>query len=167
MKAISLACFAGLFLCAAASPVSARQEVVVQPGPSLAAWSATVGRRLDDGLRWPARIWSGGREEGVARVAFRCSEDGRPAEVALMRSSGVPEFDHEAMRAVRKIKTLHPLATGIGHDQRYAAVVSFGTSQASVDRQRARAMREDQSLAAISRGGGRLAMVGPIPANAQ
>ena len=108
------------------------------------------------------------QQDGVAKVSFYCSEEGRPSRVTLFRSSGEYAFDRAALHAVSRIKTLHPLAAGIDHHQRYAAVVIFAATPGSLAATQQRLAKEQQMAANWLRSvDGKLAMVGPIPANAR
>lgn len=167
MNAFKLACLAGVVLCAP-SPLFAKNDVVVAATPSVAQWTKAVTRSLESHIRYPAYYWLNPRREGAVRVSFSCSEDGKPAHLVLVKSSGMQAFDRAALSAVSRIKTLHPLPATFRHDQRYGAIVIFAESEASRDRLLAR-INKDRRVAATSTGSsnGLLALVGPLPEGAQ
>ncbi len=92
---------------------------------TVAQWSDRVGHSLDRGLAYPKPMGTANYNQGLAKVAFHCSQDGRPDGVALISSSGSRDLDRAAMQAVQRIQTLHPLPDGIGHDRAIQAWVAF------------------------------------------
>lgn len=95
--------------------------------PTLVAWSQRVFGDLNDGFRYPAATeWTA--FEGVVTVKFNCSDSGAPANVALFQSSGNSQLDAATVRAVKRIVTLHPLPSGMPHDQRFVVRVLFTDS---------------------------------------
>lgn len=109
---------------------------------TLASWSNTFAKRLDRNLDYPSRSFREERPSGVVSVSFRCSEDGRPSTIAVSRKSGDADLDHAAMRAVSRIKTLHPMPVSFKPDQKFRADILFATSEAQHDRQ-IRQLREE------------------------
>lgn len=163
MRMFTYAVLAGAVLVATPSVAPAQRDIVVQPeAVSVQRWSARVSRALDQNLVYPRPDFGRPDPEGVVRVDFRCSEDGKPSHVAVSRPSGTRRLDVAALRAVNRLKTLHPLPTGIGHDQRYAAMIIFAASEESRDR-KLRALAKEARTAGP---GGRttVALVGPVPA---
>lgn len=142
------------------APIAAQSDIVVQP-PTLAHWSAAISRELNATLRYPRTDPGWVTPEGTAWVDFTCSEAGKPAGMTVAQRSGSTALDRAAMAAVERIKTMHPLPVGIGHDQRYRAVIMFATSKSSLDRQRRTAMRDPRLSGA--RSNGILALVAPVP----
>lgn len=125
-----------------AGAIAAEKPIVVTgPEVSLNLWSGRVVRALDRNLDYPIPI-RGEPDEGIAYVKFLCSEDGRPANVAIVKSSGSRDLDASAVRAVRRIATLHPLPDGITHDQPFQANIVYATSQKKLDRQLATLLAE-------------------------
>lgn len=115
---------------------------VTAPKVTVSQWSRTMTRNLDDRLEYPRFLV--GRTQGVVRLKFLCSESGAPSDVAVLQSSGSRQLDQAALRAVRRIPTLHPLPDGVAHDQKYVATILFAQDQASHDRQMALLVREAQ-----------------------
>lgn len=130
----------------AAGPATARATVGIGPeAPSLAAWSQRVMANLNQGMRVRDDLGAQGPREGIVAVKFNCSETGAPAGVELLDSSGNREYDRAAVRAVRRIASLHPLPTGLGHDQKYIVRVLFANSEYSAKQKIARMRREAES----------------------
>ena len=130
-----------LALMPAGAMAAEKQIVVTAPEVSLNQWSGRVVRALDRNLYYPIPI-RGEPNEGVASVKFLCSEDGRPSQVVIVKSSGSRDLDASAVRAVRNIVTLHPLPDGITHDQPFQANIIYATSQKKLDRQMAALLAE-------------------------
>jgi TonB family protein len=116
------------------SAVAADQRAIVVTAPvSLAQWSTSVERSLDRTLTYPAPL-RGPDPEGVVKVKFLCSESGTPTGITLAKSSGSRALDAAALRAVRRIKTLHPLPDGLSHSQIFQANILYASSERSHDR---------------------------------
>lgn len=92
----------------------------------LAEWSKRMQTELERNLVYPV-AFGGQRLDGVVRVKFNCSDNGRPDKVTLLKSSGSTLTDRAAMRAVSKMASLHPLPTGFKPTTRYEAIVVFAT----------------------------------------
>lgn len=156
----------------AAVPTPAAQQgkspiVVVGQRVSLQQWSKHITKQLERQMAYPKYMTRVEPNEGVVRVSFLCSEDGRPSAVALQDSSGHRDIDAAALRAVQRIPTLHPLAEGVSHAQRYQAVLLFAKNRESYDRQIA-AIEHDAARrnAWFGNGGAQVAMgVGLMPAS--
>ena len=146
------------------APVAAQSEIVVQL-PTLARWSATISRELNRTLRYPRTDSGRVTPEGAAWVEFTCSEVGKPAGITVAHRSGSTALDRAAVAAVERIRTMHPLPVGIGHDQRYRAVIMFATSGSSLERQRRTALKDPRLNGA--RSSGILALVAPVPVMAR
>lgn len=107
-------------------------EVTAQH-PALKDWTARTGELLSQTLRYPTIM--SGPQEGVVAVKFLCSETGAPSGVALLKSSGSRQLDNAAMRGVIRIKSLHPLPSGMMPSQQYVATILFANDQHSYVRQ--------------------------------
>lgn len=92
---------------------------------SLQQWSQRVEKALDQQIRYPTLMGGQPFATGLVRVKFNCSENGSPDKVSLAKSSGSGALDRAAIRAVKRIVTLHPLPDGMKHDQQYQAVLLF------------------------------------------
>lgn len=119
--------------------VEAGQETVAQ-------WSARVGQSLNAELVYPQPMGTSNYDEGLVKVGFRCAEDGRPGEVALVKSSGSHDLDRAAMRAVQRIQTLHPLPDGITRDRAMQAWIAFAPDEESL-KQITRASHREAQMA--------------------
>lgn len=127
----TVASVAALVLAAAPALASAQEASVTVTAPTLAAWSTKLSKALDRELYYPPEY----NGEGTVAVSFQCSDSGAPSSVAVLKSSGSKILDHAAMRAVRHVKSLHPLPAGLAHDQRYVALLLFAQTRESHDRQ--------------------------------
>lgn len=94
---------------------------------ALVDWTRRTGKLLSDQLRYPTIMI--GRQEGMVMVKFLCSDAGTPSQVALLKSSGSSQLDSAAIRGVSRIKTLHPLPSGLEPSQQYVATILFATDQ--------------------------------------
>ncbi|MBL7598933.1 energy transducer TonB, partial [Escherichia coli] len=79
-----------------ASSVSSDQPV---------SWEAKLLAHLERHRRYPATSRAR-RDQGVAHVRFRMNRAGRVLEVALIRSSGIPELDRAALATIRRAQPL-------------------------------------------------------------
>lgn len=68
-------------------------------------------------------------------VKFLCSESGAPSDVTLVKSSGSKQLDAAALRAVKKVVSLHPLPDGMLSTQKYQAMLLFAKDEISHKRQ--------------------------------
>lgn len=146
-----------------AAPTQAKNQgksiVVVGERVSLPEWSKHMTKALEQHMVYPTYLMRFEPNEGVVRVSFLCSESGKPTAVTLQDSSGHREIDEAALRAVQRIPTLHPLAEGVTHAQRYQAVLLFAKNRESYDRQIA-AIQQDAARrnAWFGKGGAQVAM---------
>jgi TonB family protein len=125
--------------------VEAQHETVGQ-------WSQRVGHSLGDVLAYPQSAGRDENPEGLAKVSFRCSDNGKPGDVTVMSSSGSRDLDVAAMRAVKRIPTLHPLPDGIGHDRPFQAWIAFALDPDSLKKMMVAAHRDaDQMNARIEK----------------
>lgn len=132
-------------------PAQAHQtkKAIVVTGESITLnnWVHRTSGQLERNLQYPNYLMGREANEGVVKVRFACSDDGTPAAVTLAQSSGHHDLDNAAMRAVRGIRSLHPLPNGLAHDQQYQAIVLFAASQPSYDRQIAALRDEARQMA--------------------
>lgn len=127
-SALPIAAMLVMPLAASAQGENGSQEVTVTANPDKAAltrWTNRVGHSITDNLVYPAPLGTANPPEGVVDVTFRCSDAGMPSQIAVTRSSGSQFLDRAALRAVQRVKTLHPLPQGVGHDQLYKARLMF------------------------------------------
>jgi protein TonB len=93
-------------------------------------WSGRVTQELETGLRYPEVPSYEVPPDGVVEVKFRCSDSGASDQVSVFKTSGSHTLDRAAVRALKRLKQLHPLATGTNPNQNYIAMVLFATSRA-------------------------------------
>lgn len=139
MKLILLAAVAAILAVPAGSQsrrADGNEPIIVQSPvqPTVSQWAATVGQKLDRILRRPT-IYYGDYPEGTVSVRFICGNDGRPAAVALYEGSGSYALDRIAVRAVSRIRTLHPLPAKAASNQAVRANIIFAASETSLVRQ--------------------------------
>jgi len=131
MKIIILAAVAAAISAPASLAAQADDNtIIVQTAPSVDQWSSEIGSRLSRNLdEMPFT------REGVALVRFQCSEEGRPTSIELFQPSESSALDQAAMRAVARLKGMHPLPGGIGKDQIYEAAIIVAASRLDLRRQ--------------------------------
>ena len=126
---------------------TAPSSITVQAGQeTVSQWSERVGQSLDTALVYPKPLSGANYNQGLAKVSFHCTDDGRPGDVALIASSGSRDLDRAAMQAVQRIPTLHPLPDGITRDRAMQAWIAFAPDQDSL-RQMTRVTHREAELA--------------------
>ena len=80
--------------------------------------------RLAQARRYPTAARAR-REEGVARVRFTVSREGRVSGVTLAGSSGSSALDREAMDTVRRAQPLPPVPAGMPAPMQMTLGVAF------------------------------------------
>lgn len=106
------------------------EDVVIVSPPTLAIWSERVFADISRKIKYPEPLANLPVSTGVVAVKFNCSESGAPAGIELSKSSGYRDLDRATLKAVAKVATLHPLPTGLNHDQVYVVRVLFSNSAA-------------------------------------
>ncbi len=125
----------------------APSSITVQGGQeTVSQWSERVGQSLDAVLVYPKPLGTANYSQGLAKVSFHCTEDGRPGDVALIASSGSRDLDRAAMQAVQRIRTLHPLPVGITHTRPMQAWIAFAPDEDSL-KQMTRVTHREAELA--------------------
>lgn len=149
-----------------AGPALARQHektIVVTSGPTtLAHWSTGFTRQLERKLHYPQPPTGDLPASGIVAVRFQCSPDGRPAGIVLHRKSGDRGLDREAMRAVSRIESLHPLPPGVKPNQTFEADILFATAWSEYQHQVDQLNREAEQRNSWFKGD-RLAADGDAP----
>lgn len=115
-------------------------------GVSVQNWSTKVARSLDNGLSYPRPMGTSDYHSGLSKVSFHCSDAGTPSDVSIAGSSGSRDLDMAAMRAVKKIATLHPLPDGVSPGQTFQAWIVFAGDEQERDRM-LRTVNRDARLA--------------------
>ncbi|MCJ2090008.1 TonB C-terminal domain-containing protein [Methylobacterium sp. E-005] len=99
----------GLLLIACAAPVRA------MPGPAARAWLSDLVTRIDAADRAGRRAVSG-RPIRTVVVHVEIAADGAMQRIEIERSSGAPDLDQRALRAVRGVGPLSaPPVSLLGH----------------------------------------------------
>ncbi|KQX19501.1 hypothetical protein ASD17_13355 [Sphingomonas sp. Root1294] len=121
---------------------------------AFAPWAQRISGTIGDQLVYPRPMFGRESPSGIVQVKFGCSESGAPSDVSIYRSSKDRRLDSEALRAVRKIASLHPLPRGFSSDEHYVAVIIFADGEASMKRQMKTVRRDaDQRNAWLTRQG--------------
>ncbi len=94
-----------------------------------AAWVSRVSHELNRNLQYPNTPTS-----GFVSVRFECGPDGKPVNVAVLNHSRA-RFDAAAIRAVRQLRSLHPLPNNIGPGRQMQANLVFAANQDELIRQ--------------------------------
>ncbi|MCS6921888.1 MAG: energy transducer TonB [Elioraea sp.] len=81
------------------------------PAPLPENYLALVRARLQQELRFPIAAREQGLS-GTAHVRFEVAPDGRVGAVTLVRSSGEPSLDREALALPRRVSPLPPPPPG-------------------------------------------------------
>lgn len=107
------------------------EQLIYAPSPgdvTLREWSGRVTREIEGQLQYPENLGYPIAETGIVEVKFQCSDSGASDQVSVSKTSGSPMLDRAAVRAVKRLKKLHPVATGIPPNQGYIAMVLFANS---------------------------------------
>lgn len=125
----ALLCAPSIALGAPAASAPHDEEVIVTASPrqiALAAWSQRVERDLVSNMS-PSGLYNykDGLAEGLVVVGFACGESGMADKVTLLQSSGNRRLDRAALRAVRRVSTLHPVVEGMRPDQKLVAQMLY------------------------------------------
>lgn len=139
-------------------------DVVYAPdaGPhhlTLVQWSGRVSQEIESQLQYPRIPTPEEAGSGIVHVKFRCSPSGAADQATVMKSSGSGWLDQAALRAVKRLKNLHPLATGANPDQKYVALILFSTSPREHARQLAMINEEAKQRNAWFKGGTQTASI--------
>lgn len=162
MKLVLLAAAAASSLALPAMSRTGPTDPIVIQGSAragLAQWKRTVSREIERNLFYPHSYPGWEVPEGTVAVRFSCDGDGKPTAIELSRSSGHRRLDGAAMRAVRRISTLHPLPPGISEDATLRANVIFASDETSLARQEKALRHEEARLAERARREGRQVVV--------
>ncbi|MBR0553452.1 energy transducer TonB family protein [Stakelama marina] len=173
MNMLKSAALAAGFACVLPVGMASGQDssqMVVTAQPEVTQWAAATSRELERHLYYPRTLFGREPDQGIVTVHFLCSEDGRPANAVIARSSKNAALDRAAVRAVERIRTLHPLPRGATPQQRFSAVILFANSEEGRDRQLRKLQRDgdranrDWASRAARSGEQVTAMVGLVPA---
>ncbi len=128
LRILNIATFT-TFLLIGASADAREQDITVVGKPlTLAAWSEGITSKLERNLKYPSPMGMMRPASGIVSIRFHCSETGAPSDVVVYRKSGDRSLDIAAMRAVNRIKSLHPMPVSFAANQQYQANILFATS---------------------------------------
>ena len=85
-----------------------RPPPAAPPSDALPAWRGEVSARLQQAKRYPNSARLRG-EQGVATVSFTVDRSGHVISAELVRSSGTPALDAEAVALIHRAEPLPPL----------------------------------------------------------
>lgn len=115
--------------------VAAHPDEASMATTAFVPWAQRISGTIGDQLSYPRPMFRQAFATGVVQVKFGCSESGAPSDVSIYRSSKERSLDNEALRAVRKIASLHPLPQGFSAQQHYVAVIIFADDEDGMKRQ--------------------------------
>lgn len=124
MKNIRLAALVASF---AIFPVQAQEQdytnydTVVIGERSLDNFVSDVNKDLDRGLNRSRPRAQPIIGTGIVQVLFECGPDGKPTNISYYRKDNNRDVNRLAVRAVSKIRTMHPLPSGLSAGQQYMA----------------------------------------------
>lgn len=147
---------------AASAPLSS-QNIVVTPVPSHEEFVETVTRDLNDQLTSAARLSGDLSGKGITIVRFRRDSEGKPDDVSLIRRSGRSSLDHIALRAVRRLRSLDMVPSGVEDDQIFQANIIFAESKGQLARLSEKLAKEENARLASSRKERRVFALGSVP----
>ena len=88
-----------LFFAAAAAALALATPAHARDGDSPRDFRAWLDQAVQSNMRFPAAL-ERSNSSGIATVRFSAGPDGRPADVALVRSSGVSTIDRAALQTI-------------------------------------------------------------------
>ncbi|MCW1384059.1 energy transducer TonB [Novosphingobium sp. KCTC 2891] len=143
-----IALAAGLMVTGQTSAKDVENHIVVSSRPPVNVWVHRLNGELSDNLRFPVSLGSDRRSTGFVSVRFECGQDGKPTNLTLVHPAD-RRLDAQAMRAVRALRTLHPLPDGVEPGRQMQANLIFADSRDDLQRQTRLLQRaEAQRLAA-------------------
>ncbi len=143
--ALNISLAAGLLAASFTPTYAGNGHTVYADTHASAAWAGRVSDNLSNSLRYPNTPTS-----GFVSVRFECGPDGKPVNVAILdHSKG--RFDAEAIRAVRGLRSLHPLPQSMVPGQQLQANLVFATNQYELARQTGRLQQAEAKRLATSR----------------
>lgn len=145
LRILNLATFTTVLLISASVEAHDSDITVVAKPLTLASWSKGVTNMLEDRLIYPESSDGAEPPSGIVSIRFQCGENGAPTAITISRKSGARSLDYAAMRAVKGIKTLHPMPLNFKRDQQYEANILFATSLSDYATQLAQLRKEATS----------------------
>ncbi|MXO86640.1 TonB family protein [Altererythrobacter aurantiacus] len=112
----------------AAQNVQVGEPIVVSSNMTLDQWAEIVSQDLAEQLDRMSTLPLRDQPNGVVQVRFTCDEDGKPANIAVYRSSGEHGIERLGKRAVKRLKALHPMPEVAKNGQPFLANIVFADS---------------------------------------
>lgn len=127
--ALTLALSAGLFATSGVATYAQNEHTVYAGKHTKSVWANRVSNDLSGKLEYPNTPTS-----GFVSVRFECGPDGKPINIVVVNHSH-SRFDAKSIRAVRSLRSLHPLPTSIKTGQKMQANLIFATNEYQLSRQ--------------------------------
>ncbi|WP_144096251.1 energy transducer TonB [Croceicoccus sediminis] len=125
---------AAAMLTVSAPSAAGDDEIVVAAQPGMTTWVGKVSEDLSATFERTRIPSLNAIPSDYAQVQFTCDENGKPAQIALVRKSRSGWIDRAALRAVRRLKTMHPLPQNVREGQLYQADFIFAENERAYDR---------------------------------
>lgn len=90
------------------SPAPPAAPAAAEPSNAVPSWRSELINRLQRAKRYPETARGRG-EQGVATVTFAMDRSGRVLSAGVVRSSGSPSLDEEAVALIRRAEPLPPV----------------------------------------------------------
>ena len=120
---------AGLAVTATTPVIAADdQDIIVSSRTALQQWVAKANHRLDRQLEVATRLRKLDAPRGFVQIRFDQGDNGRPANVEIHRSSGVPSIDRTAAWAVRRMSRLDEVPVAGAAKAKFQANIIFANS---------------------------------------
>ncbi len=148
---------------AVSSPAQA-QNIVVNPnydnvvigGRSLDIFVGDVNKELDRTLNRTIPRAQPVMGTGIVQVLFECGPDGKPTNISYYRKDNDGDVNRFAVRAVSKIRTMHPLPHGVSEKQQYMANIIIAGNYLEYEDLSKELNRSEQSRIAASKGSNKI-----------
>jgi hypothetical protein len=159
MKNITLGALVASF---AIFPVQAQDQDytnydnVVIGGRSLDNFVGDVNKDLDRALNRSRPVTRAIMGTGIVQVLFECGPDGKPTNISYYRKDQDGDVNRLAVRAVSKIRTMHPLPHGVSENQQYMANIIIASNYLEYEDLSKELNRSEQSRIAVSKGSNKI-----------
>jgi hypothetical protein len=129
---------------------------VVIGARSLDRFVGDVNRDLDRGLNRSTPRDQPVLGTGIVQVLFECGPDGKPTNISYYRRDNDGDVNRLAVRAVSRIRTMHPLPSGISENQQYMANIIIAGDYYEYEDLSKELNRSEQSRIAASKGSNKI-----------
>ncbi len=148
---------------AVSSPAQA-QNIVVNPnydnvvigGRSLDTFVSNVNEDLNRTLNRSTPRTEPVLGTGIVQVLFECGPDGKPTNISYYRKDDNRGVNRLGMRAVSKIRTMHPLPRGVSENQQYMANIIVASNYLEYVDLSKELNRSEKSRIAASKGSNKI-----------